>query len=188
MSRNKKKNIEESLLLRTTKDRRLFPNVPDPSGKRSNVSRRNNHDGEPRPEYAEFAGQRYEIAVDVAITCGRKVLRGKTENISQTGMLVKLPEDIDLTALEGEAVTLDFRLQEGDLQEGTEMRYRRLKAWIVRALSAKSCVAIQFDQPLYEARRRVDRLLFLLASLFLFFCTAIIMMNAMELKVYDTYG
>ena len=115
MTRTAKKKIETNRLLQATKDRRLFPNVPDPSGRRSNASRRNNHEGEARPEYAEFAGQRYEVAVDVAITCGKKQLRGTTENISQTGMLVKLPEGTDLSGLEGEAVTLNFRLEEGDL-------------------------------------------------------------------------
>ena len=180
MTRKAKKNTEVNRLLQATKDRRLFPNVPDPSGRRSNASRRNNHEGEARPEYAEFAGQRYEVAVDVAITCGKRQLRGTTENISQTGMLVKLPEGTELSGLEGENVTLNFRLEEGDLQEGTEMHYRRMKAKIVRVLAAKNCAAIQFDQPLYEARRRMDRFLFLLATLFLFFCSAVIMLMRAE--------
>ena len=180
MTRKAKKNTEVNRLLQATKDRRLFPNVPDPSGRRSNASRRNNHEGEARPEYAEFAGQRYEVAVDGAITCGKRQLRGTTENISQTGMLVKLPEGTELSGLEGENVTLNFRLEEGDLQEGTEMHYRRMKAKIVRVLAAKNCAAIQFDQPLYEARRRMDRFLFQLATLFLLFCSTVIMLMRAE--------
>ena len=91
------------------------------------------------------------------------MIRGKTENLSQTGMLLKMPAPVDITDLEGKNVTLDFRLHEGDLQEGTEMHYRRLKAKIVRVLEAKHCIAIQFNQPLYEARKRTDRILFLLS-------------------------
>ncbi|MCR5844033.1 MAG: glycosyltransferase [Oscillospiraceae bacterium] len=178
--KEKKKRTEADLLLHETKDRRLFPNVPDPSGKRSNTSRRNNHEGEPRPEYAEFAGQRYEVEVDVAVSIGRRIVRGKTENLSQTGMLLKMPAPVDITGFEGKNVTLDFRLHEGDLQEGTEMRYRRLKAKIVRVLEAKHCVAIQFDQPLYEARKRTDRILFLLSTLFLALCTSVIMAMRVE--------
>ncbi len=177
--KREEKNVQNQLL-HEARDRRLFPNVPDPSGKRSNTSRRNNHEGEQRPEYAEFAGQRYEVAIDVSIELDKTVLKGTTENFSQTGMLVRLPESADFSALEGKGVLLSFRLHEGDLQEGTEMRYKRLKAKIVRALTARSCVAIQFDQPLYESRRKVDRALFLLSTLFLFACTAVIMLMRVE--------
>ena len=131
--RKKKKEVSD-LLLHETKDRRLFPNVPDPSGRRSNSSRRNNHDGEQRPEYAQFAGQRYEVAIKVTINHEKARLVGQTENISQTGMLVKLPETTDLSVIDGQPVTLDFQLEEGDLQEGTEKRYRRLKARVVRVI------------------------------------------------------
>ncbi len=177
--RKKKKEVSD-LLLHETKDRRLFPNVPDPSGRRSNSSRRNNHDGEQRPEYAQFAGQRYEVAIKVTINHEKARLVGQTENISQTGMLVKLPETTDLSVIDGQPVTLDFQLEEGDLQEGTEKRYRRLKARVVRVIPARHCAAIQFDQPLYEARRKTDRFLFLLATLFLFFCSAVIMLMRVE--------
>ena len=176
----KKKDKIEDLLLQETKDRRLFPNVPDPSGRRTNSSRRNNHEGEARPEYAEFAGQRYEVKLDVAITAGRRTIRGRTENISQTGMLVKIPENESLEQLDGQDVTLDFRLHEGDLQEGTEKHYKRLKAKVVRTIEAKQCAAIQFKHPLYEERRKTDQFLFLLSSLFLTFCTGVIMLMRVE--------
>ena len=136
MKKNRNSAKEESLLLHETRDRRLFPNVPDPSGRRSNASRRNNHEGENRPEYAEFAGQRYEVSVDVAVSLEGKVFHGKSENFSQTGILVHMPETADISVMEGKTVTLDFRLKEGDLQEGTEMHYRRMKAKVVRVLPA----------------------------------------------------
>ena len=183
----KNKQKDEEGILRTTRDRRLFPNVPDPSGKRSNASRRNNHEGEQRPEYAEFAGQRYEVEVDVTATIGKTTIQGKTVNLSQTGMLLQVPSHFDISHMEGEECRLDFRLHEGDLQEGTEMRYKRLNAKVVRVVEAKHCLAIQFEEPLYEARRGTDRLLFLLASMFLFLCTGVIMgMRVESIRYFAT--
>ena len=180
MTKKRKKDKIEDLLLHETKDRRLFPNVPDPSGRRSNSSRRNNHEGESRPEYAEFAGQRYEVKLDVGVTLGKRTFHGTTENISQTGMLVKMPADAELEDFDGQDITLDFRLNEGDLQEGTEKRYRHLKAKVVRTIEAKHAAAIQFARPLYEERRSTDQFLFILASLFLTFCSVVIMLMRVE--------
>ncbi len=178
--KSSKKKLKADSILRETKDRRLFPNVPDPSHRRSNASRRNNHEGEARPEYATFAGQRYESEVKVSISYGGKTVKGTTVNLSQTGMLAKLPEYFELSELAGQNVILDFRLEEGDLQEGTEMRYRRLKATVVRVLPDKHCAAIAFSHPLYAARRRTDRILFLLSSIFLTLCTAVIMLMRVD--------
>ena len=178
--KSSKKKLKADSILRETKDRRLFPNVPDPSHRRSNASRRNNHEGEARPEYATFAGQRYESEVKVSISYGGKTVKGTTVNLSQTGMLAKLPEYFELSELAGQNVILDFRLEEGDLQEGTELRYRRLKATVVRVLPDKHCAAIAFSHPLYAARRRTDRILFLLSSIFLTLCTAVIMLMRVD--------
>ena len=65
-----KKRKEREYILHETGDRRLLPNVPDPSGKRSHRSRRDHHEGERRPEYAEFAGQRFESEVEVTVITG----------------------------------------------------------------------------------------------------------------------
>ena len=180
MTKKSKKKIKEDSVLRETKDRRLFPNVPDPSHRRNNASRRNNHEGETRPEYATFAGQRYECEVKVSISYGGKTVRGTTVNLSQTGMLAKLPEYFELSELDGQNVTLDFLLEEGNLQEGTELHYRRLKAHVVRILPDKHCAAIAFSRPLYEARRRTDRILFVLSSIFLTLCTAVILLMRVD--------
>ena len=187
-NKSKEKNSKnEDIILQETKDRRLLSNVPDPSGQRSNKSRRDNHEGDHRPEYAEFAGQRYETNVDVTVSIGNRRIRGRTLNISQTGMLLKLNEPTELSLLKAEQeVKLDFRLHEGDLQEGTELHYKRVKATVVRLMDGSGCTAIRFSRPLYEERRATDRLLLALASLFLFFCTMVIMMMRVESIRYFT--
>ena len=83
---------EKDYILHETRDRRLFPHVPDPNGMRSNVSRRDDHLQDKRPAYAEYAGVRYESEVDVTINTSKKRMRAKSVNISQTGMLLRLAE------------------------------------------------------------------------------------------------
>lgn len=176
----KKHKIPEDHILLETKDRRLFPNVPDPSGRRSNTSRRNNHEGEARPEYATFAGQRYEVTVNVTIRCGDIMIHGTTVNMSQTGMLVALPDYSNINALDGKDIKLSFRLKEGTLQEGTELVYRRLKAKVVRVIEGRHCAAIEFEHPLYEYRRRTDHVLFVIAAIFLMLCTTVILLMRVD--------
>ena len=176
----KKHKIPEDHILLETKDRRLFPNVPDPSGRRSHASRRNNHEGEARPEYATFAGQRYEVTVNVTIRCGDIMIHGKTVNMSQTGMLVALPDYFNINALDGKDIKLSFRLKEGTLQEGTELVYRRLKAKVVRVIEGRHCAAIEFEHPLYEYRRRTDHVLFDIAAIFLMLCTTVILLMRVD--------
>ncbi len=179
--RNKK--AIEDIILEAEADRRLMPNVPDPSNRRSNHDRRNNYDADAsRPQYATYAGQRYalNIVVHIELDSGVK-LKAVTKDISQTGMLLQLPDDMRVVPFHtGQRLRLTFRLNEGDLQEGTEKRYKRLKAEIVRVSGEGQVLAVRFARPLYEERRRTDRVLFMLAVLFLFICTLVIMLMRVE--------
>ena len=177
----KKTKEEKNQILRETGDRRLFPHVPEPDGLRSNVSRRDDHLQDKRPAYAEFAGVRYEAEVDVTIWAGGRRIRAKSVNISQTGMLLQLPDSSGLDELDqNRKVRLDFRLAEGDLQEGTEKHYRNIGAKVVRLTPDARTVAVQFRRPLYRERRSKERVLFVTATVFLFLCTAVIMMLRAE--------
>ena len=178
MNKTKQK---KDYILHETRDRRLFPHVPDPGGKRSNISRRDDHLEEKRPAYAEYAGVRYESEVDVTINTGAKRMRATSINISQTGMLLRLAEGFAVEDLDkDQKVKLDFRLEEGDLQEGTEKHYRNISAKVVRLSPGSHAVAVQFHKPLYKERRSKDRILFLAATVFLFLCTMVIMMMRVE--------
>ena len=172
---------EKDYILHETRDRRLFPHVPDPNGMRSNVSRRDDHLQDKRPAYAEYAGVRYESEVDVTINTSKKRMRAKSVNISQTGMLLRLAEGFGIEDLDrDQKVKLDFRLEEGDLQEGTEKHYRNISAKVVRLSPDKTTVAVQFNRPLYKERRSKDSILFVVATVFLFLCTMVIMMMRVE--------
>ena len=172
---------EKDYILHETRDRRLFPHVPDPNGMRSNVSRRDDHLQDKRPAYAEYAGVRYESEVDVTINTSKKRMRAKSVNISQTGMLLRLAEGFGIEDLDrDQKVKLDFRLAEGDLQEGTEKHYRNISAKVVRLSPDKTTVAVQFNRPLYKERRSKDSILFVVATVFLFLCTMVIMMMRVE--------
>ena len=176
------KGIRDSLL-HTVEDRRQLNYVPDPTAQRTNNDRRNNmQDDSHRPEYARYAGTRYEetnLFVQTKMPNGDR-LRCRCANISQTGMKLNLPEYYDSSDMkEGDTLKIRFELLPGMLQEGTEKKYR-LKAKIVRLNREDRWVAIQFEQPLYKARRGTSNLYFTLAAGFLFVITFAILLMRVE--------
>lgn len=178
----KQNGIRDSML-RVVEDRRQLNFVPDPMRQRSGDDRRNNmQDDLGRPEYARYAGMRYEennLFVTARTPDGMK-LRCRCINISQTGMKLSLPEYYDITALkQGDTLRLRFELQPGMLQEGTEKKYR-LKSTIVRLQQEDRWAAIQFEEPLYKARRGTSNLYFTLAAGFLFLITLAILLMRVE--------
>ncbi len=179
----KKKKVIEDRILEAQGDRRLMPNVPDPSNRRSNHDRRDNKsDDESRPQYATYAGQRFNVHVDTRVLLDNgNSFTGTTIDISQTGMMLLVPREVRNVPFEKEQhLRLTFRLQEGDLQEGTEKKYKKISAKIMRVIGDREKLAIQFSHPLYEERRKTDGLLFTLSVLFLFLCTLIIMFMRVE--------
>ncbi|MBR5110483.1 MAG: glycosyltransferase [Clostridia bacterium] len=184
---SKQKKVREDALLHTVEDRRNLTFVPDPTKQRSNNDRRNNMQSDAhRPEYARYAGMRYEEAnlfVRMKLPDGNK-LRCKCANISQTGMKLNLPENFDVSTLnEGDTVHLRFKLEPGMLQEGTEKNYN-LKSTIVRVQNDARWIALQFEEPLYVARRSASNLYFTLATGFLFLITLIILLMRVESVTY----
>ena len=179
---SKQKGIRDSML-RTVEDRRQLSYVPDPTRQRTNNDRRNNmQDDTHRPEYARFAGTRYEETNLFVMVKGKNgiKLRCRCANISQTGMKLYLPEYFDSSMLEeGDTFRLRFELEPGMLQEGTEKKYR-LKSKIVRIHHEDHWVALQFAEPLYKARRGTSNLYFTLAAGFLFLITLAILLMRVE--------
>ena len=179
----RKKKVIEDRILEAQGDRRLMPNVPDPSNRRSNHDRRDNKsDDDSRPQYATYAGQRFNVHVKTQVLLDNgKSFDGTSVDISQTGMMLQVPEEMRTLPFEKEQhLRLTFRLQEGDLQEGTEKKYKKISAKIMRVIGDGEKLAIQFSHPLYEERRKTDSMLFTLSVLFLFLCTLIIMFMRVE--------
>lgn len=186
MGKKKKAPIEDILLLPQL-DRRKLAHVPDPTGQRSGVDRRNNRqDDHSRPQYATFAGRRFVTDFPVRVKPKKsRTLSGRCTNLSQTGMRIEFPEAAQRCAV-GEELQLRFRLKPGTLHEGTEKTYHT-KAKVVRISEDGKQIGVQFARALYEIRKRtVDTLLFSLAAFFLFMVTVCIILLRAESVLYFT--
>ncbi len=183
----KKKAPVEDILLLPQLDRRKLAHVPDPTGQRSGHERRDNHEyDESRPQYATFAGKRFVTDFPVRIK-GKKnrKIRGRCINLSQTGMLIDIPEAEKSYAV-GDELKLRFHLKAGTLHEGTEKKYRT-RAKVTRVSEDGTKVGVQFARALYEIRKRtVDTMLFSLAAFFLFVVTVCIILLRAESILYFT--
>ena len=182
----RKKSTIEDVMLQPQRDRRLLPHVPDPQGIRRAEDRRNNLDRDhSKPQYASYAGQRYEADFEVRVsTEERRKLRGRCIDISQTGMQFKLNRVPDPPLTAGDNVGLDFSLLPGMMQEGTENHYR-IRATVVRIRTEPGVVAVKFDKPLYVSRRRSkDTMLSSLSVFFLFLVTLVILLMRTESIIY----
>lgn len=132
MKVNHTKNLEDKLQIEK-EDRRLLPNVPDPSGRRTNVDRRQGMDGEIRDsDFRAYtasaeAGRRFKVHIPVTVTAGaggrKQVVKGICEDISSTGMLLTLAEG-EKKVKEGENIDLSFVVRPGDMPEGYEMKVK----------------------------------------------------------------
>lgn len=182
----KKKKVED-ILLRPKPDRRLLAHVPDPEGVRQTLDRRAVEAAEDkRPQYAQFAGQRYMTNFPIAVHMPRGTrLRAHCRDISQTGLLLQLDRASDtLRVGPRDTCKLDFNLLPGTLQEGTEKHFK-IKATLVRSSPDKGEYAFQFTEPLYRYLRRTkDGWLFSLAAFFLFLVTLVILLLRTESVVY----
>ena len=184
----RRKKIIQDVMLEPKLDRRLLAHVPDPTRMRSGVDRRDHMQSDrSRPQYARYAGQRYNVSLKVKVSAeGTAPFFAQCVDLSQTGMLLELPkrEDRRERIAKDEKIRLDFRLPEGTLQEGTEGHYR-IKAQIARVMDDGRHFAVQFDRALYKTRKRgVDTLLFSTAAFFLFFVTLIILLMRTESVMY----
>ncbi|WP_288930465.1 PilZ domain-containing protein, partial [uncultured Dialister sp.] len=171
MKVNHTKNLEDKLQIEK-EDRRLLPNVPDPSGRRTNVDRRQGMDGEIRDsDFRAYtasaeAGRRFKVHIPVTVTAGaggrKQVVKGICEDISSTGMLLTLAEG-EKKVKEGENIDLSFVVRPGDMPEGYEMKVKKLKAEVVRRFDrdGREALGIHFKKSLteYHQQRRRQNLI-----------------------------
>ncbi len=174
-------------LLQERQDRRLLPHVPDPSGQRRKKDRRDHLTGDrQRPQYATYAGRRYQTNFEVKLSVsGKKRIRTRCMDISQTGMQLKIPAGMPADYLAaGAQCGLDFSLLPGVMQEGTENHYR-IQANVVRWSPETGTFAVRFTKPLYISRRAAkDTMLSSLSLLFLFLVTLVILLMRTESVLY----
>lgn len=178
-----KKEIND-VMQEVVADRRLLPHVPDPTGMRSNEDRRNDHlEDSGKPQFARYAGKRYKVETDVTLKNlrTRKVYHTKTLDLSQTGMLIALPEDDDEAfIIPNDPIRASFRLEAGMLPEGAEKHYR-VRARAVRVSKESNVCALEFKHPLYWSRKvTTDTVLFSVAAFFLALVTLVILLMRIE--------
>ncbi|MEA4999330.1 MAG: glycosyltransferase [Candidatus Limiplasma sp.] len=181
------KRQTRDVLLQETQDRRLLPHVPDSSGQRRNRDRRDHLFADKnRPQHATYAGRRFLADIPVRMSVhGKRRIRAHSVDVSQTGIQLNIPPGMpkDYLAV-GDVCNMDFTLQPGIMQEGTESRYR-VRGSIVRWSPERGTFAVRFAKPLYVSRRAArDVMLSSLSLMFLFLVTLVILLMRTESVLY----
>ena len=202
--KKQKKHIELKLfdgdiLLGERCDRRILPDVPDPSGKRSTLDRRG-VTGEDEDITAIMknrkSGIRYEATFPVAIhltdTEGNIFsINGKCKDISETGILVNVGDMDNLEKIkEIQSVELKFRVPPGSMPEGNEMKVKT-GAQYVRDFerNGEILVGFTFVESLGTyMKRHKDRYLYVCGILLIFAISAMIALMRGESIIYYKYN
>lgn len=191
------------VLLETKEDRRLFPNVPDKTGKRSNIDRRGRQviDELENIDVTGFikanqAGIRYKVAYDVKVVCKSKGKRYKIRcqglDISMTGILLRIESKEDMEKLQAaQSIKVKFSITPGTMPEGMEMKVK-IFADIARVqeVSEKEFLCgLQFKEELsvYKLRRK-DRYMLMISSILLFTISAFIILMRAESIIYFKFN
>ncbi|WP_040226946.1 glycosyltransferase family 2 protein [Bhargavaea cecembensis] len=199
--------VAKEILTRPKEDRRLLSNIPDPLNRRRPEDRRGfrTKDGEIDPSDSnglhnlKERGRRYVADFPVRVKIGGKkgkMMELSCQDISNTGMLLKVPAEHDTEFNVFQELSLKFLLPGGIMPEGYESRIR-MRASVVRVLRAEPTeneksvlyVAVSFEQPLrhYLSRRRWG-LSVATASLLLFFIALIVVLMRTESVVYFKFN
>ena len=184
----------EEVLYTVKEDRRLLSHVPDATGKRSNRSRRGASAAMESDDYVLYEqdaknGQRYLVDYPVKIESAAGTLAARAVDISTTGILVRMEEEMRGAELSGE-VKLTFEIEPGTMPEGYEMKVKKLPAKVVRSFGQEEKLyGIEFKKSLaqYAAARR-QGYMFTLAIFFLAVITFIIVLMRAESVIYFKFN
>ena len=185
---HKKENVKLStfdgdVLLDERKDRRILPDVPDPSGQRSAFDRRGAVSGEEDIEAVmkkRKSGIRYQSSFPVEIIfvdANEKKRSAKCESldISETGILVGLKEKTLCEEIKnGKKIHLKFTVPPGSMPEGHEMKIKTAASFIRDfERDGKTCMGFEFAEDLGTyMQRHKDRYLYV-GSIILLFCISL---------------
>lgn len=164
-------------------DRRLLPNVPDPSGRRTNLDRRQNAADAAREYQEDFQrytasaeqGRRFIVKFAVhVLTEDGTVIDSHATDISSTGMLIHAKNKEALK--EGSTVRLTFKIAPGDMPEGYEMNVKKLEATVVRTFErdGEHFAGIQFKKSLAEYHQTKRGRYMIAVSAFLLLCISLV--------------
>lgn len=189
--------FDGDILLAERADRRILPDVPDPTGQRSAIDRRGVGVGDDIDAVMRRhkSGVRYRAKFPVTMhyddADGRHcTLKGSCRDISETGILVAVPLS-ELDALDaGGKARLQFKVPAGSMPEGHEMKIDT-PATCVRTVKrdGEACFGFEFAESLGTyLHRHKDRYLYLCSVILLFFIAAMVMLMRGESIIYFKYN
>lgn len=194
--------MKEDKLQTIKEDRRLLPYVPDVTGRRTNMDRRQGREADKKQREVDFetyvasaeAGRRFKVHIPVRLEYkekGRTIkLKGTCLDISSTGMLFVLEEKRKSINISG-PVTLYFTIAPGDMPEGYEMKVKGLPAEVVRSFEKEGAPAlgIHFKKSLseyYQGKR--GKYLIALSAFFLLCISLVIILMRSESVIYFKFN
>lgn len=201
MKKTKKDEIRD-VLLNPRKDRRLLSNVPDKEEIRDNIDRRgyqllDEHKEDPSGFImSKNAGIRYVMKTDAEVTCksvkGNKKLIVKSIDISTTGLLLELKDEIQLDIINNaEEIKLKFKILPGAMPEGYEMKVKTKGEKVRDSITSEGKIicGIEFTETLSEySSRKKDRYVLVTSSFILLFITLFIILMRAESIIYFRFN
>ncbi|WP_371373490.1 glycosyltransferase [Sporomusa aerivorans] len=183
---------KEDILLAVKPDRRLLSKVPDMEGLRTNVDRRQangSYVGTNSLEgriLSENMGKRYLIdyIVSIEYVLIKKIVKrtGRGVDISSTGMLLEVSPEVAEDLSQAKNIRLKFVIAPGTMPEGYEMKVD-IGAKFIRLEKTPAgktrCGVLFLESLAQHANKKKNWYMMSVASLFLFFiCACIILMRA----------
>jgi len=196
---NKLKKNEDVLFVAKS-DRRLLSKVPDKEGLRTNVDRRQVKGSGDQDDIAnlienETMGRRYLVDYDVSIqyvSADKNVkCRGKGVDISTTGMLLEVSQEVAQDLSQASKIKLKFVIAPGTMPEGYEMKVDIAAKYIRVAQTAdgKTLCGVEFLESLAQyATKKKNWYMLSLAAFFLFLVTACILLMRAESVLYFKFN
>ena len=190
--------FDGDILLSERADRRMLPDVPDPTGQRAVLDRRGAAaDGEDltavmkkRKSGIRFKS-RFPVSVQFKDASGKeRTLTGESRDISDTGLLLAFTAEEREQLQNGSQIRLKFRIPPGSMPEGHEMKIRTA-ATVVRSCEQNGtpCLGFQFAEDLGTyLHRRKDRYLYVCSIILLFGISFMVMLMRAESIIYFKYN
>lgn len=188
--------VNGEVLLDEKKDRRLLPNVPDPSHQRSKMDRRGDitADENLSSVMSDYRlGIRYVSDFKVKLRARHHAhpvkAAGTCADISDTGMLIKFKDQDDYEKFkDAEKLRLKFKVPAGAMPEGHEMRFRT-SAKLIRCDDAQQAIGVQFSANLASyMKRHKDRFILVGASWCLALVAFCVVLMRAESVIYYKYN
>lgn len=188
--------VNGEVLLDEKKDRRLLPNVPDPSHQRSKMDRRGDItvDENLSSVMSDYRlGIRYVSGFKVKLRARHHAhpvkAAGTCADISDTGMLIKFKDQDDYEKFkDAEELRLKFKVPAGAMPEGHEMRFRT-SAKLIRCDDAQQAIGVQFSANLASyMKRHKDRFILVGASWCLALVAFCVVLMRAESVIYYKYN